>query len=48
MTECKLNEKEREERNIPRSKEPLYEIIGPDYQPENLISFLIAFIGEPI
>jgi len=38
MTECKSNEEEKEkDNNIPRN---LYEKIGSDCQPENVMSFL--------
>jgi len=37
MTECRSNEEEREKLNLPTN---LYEIIGPDCQPEKLMSFL--------
>jgi len=35
-TKCRSNEEEREKHNIPMN---LYEIIGPDCQPENTMSF---------
>jgi len=38
MMECRLNEKERKEHSIP---ENIFEIIGPDYQSEDIIILFI-------
>jgi len=46
MTECRSNEEVRGKHNIPTNL--VYEIIGPDCQPENVTSFPRTKMGKYI